>query len=120
VSRNSLLNVQVRYERPNGLQAIQEFSFIRHTDVKKTFLGASARSSQNWRMMMQEKQVPVFIVATANDVSQLPPEMLRKGRWDELFFVDLPSQARSDLADSDRKVRARSEGLRTRAVGPGQ
>jgi SpoVK/Ycf46/Vps4 family AAA+-type ATPase len=39
---------------------------------------------------MQEKQAPVFVVATANDVSQLPPEMLRKGRWDELFFVDLP------------------------------
>jgi len=31
------------------------------------------------------------VVATANDVSQLPPEMLRKGRWDELFFVDLPN-----------------------------
>jgi len=42
---------------------------------------------------MQEKKAPVFIVATANDVSQLPPEMLRKGRWDELFFVDLPNQA---------------------------
>lgn len=35
---------------------------------------------------------PVFIVATANDVSQLPPEFLRKGgRWDELFFTDLPN-----------------------------
>ena len=33
------------------------------------------------------------MVATANDVSQLPPEMLRKGRWDELFFVDLPNEA---------------------------
>ena len=41
---------------------------------------------------MQEKQAPVFVVATANDVSQLPPEMLRKGRFDELFFVDLPNQ----------------------------
>src|ERR1700733_5028508 len=41
---------------------------------------------------MQEKRSPVFIVATANDVSQLPPEMLRKGRFDELFFVDLPNQ----------------------------
>ena len=41
---------------------------------------------------MSEKVAPVFIVATANDVSQLPPEMLRKGRWDELFFVDLPNQ----------------------------
>jgi SpoVK/Ycf46/Vps4 family AAA+-type ATPase len=42
---------------------------------------------------MQEKKAPVFVVATANDVSQLPPEMLRKGRWDELFFVDLPNQS---------------------------
>jgi len=39
---------------------------------------------------MQEKTAPVFLVATANDVSQLPPEMLRKGRFDEIFFVDLP------------------------------
>ena len=42
---------------------------------------------------MQEKKAPVFVVATANDVTQLPPEMLRKGRFDELFFVDLPNQA---------------------------
>jgi SpoVK/Ycf46/Vps4 family AAA+-type ATPase len=41
---------------------------------------------------MQEKTAPVLVVATTNDVSQLPPELLRKGRWDELFFVDLPSQ----------------------------
>ena len=41
---------------------------------------------------MQEKKSQVFIVATANDVSQLPPEMLRKGRFDALFFVDLPNQ----------------------------
>ena len=34
----------------------------------------------------------VFVVATANDISQLPPELLRKGRFDEIFFVDLPSQ----------------------------
>jgi SpoVK/Ycf46/Vps4 family AAA+-type ATPase len=39
---------------------------------------------------MQEKTSPVFVVATANDVSQLPPELLRKGRFDEIFFVDLP------------------------------
>ena len=41
---------------------------------------------------MAEKSAPVFVVATANDVSQLPPELLRKGRWDEMFFVDLPNQ----------------------------
>jgi SpoVK/Ycf46/Vps4 family AAA+-type ATPase len=40
---------------------------------------------------MQEKESPVLVIATANDVSQLPPEILRKGRFDEIFFVDLPS-----------------------------
>jgi SpoVK/Ycf46/Vps4 family AAA+-type ATPase len=40
---------------------------------------------------LSEKQKPVFVVATANDVSTLPPELLRRGRFDELFFVDLPS-----------------------------
>jgi ATP-dependent 26S proteasome regulatory subunit len=54
--------------------------------------GTSARVFGSFISWMQEKTSPVFIVATANDVSQLPPEMLRKGRWDELFFVDLPSE----------------------------
>lgn len=40
---------------------------------------------------MQEKEDSVFIVATANDISKLPPEFLRKGRFDELFYVDLPN-----------------------------
>jgi SpoVK/Ycf46/Vps4 family AAA+-type ATPase len=39
---------------------------------------------------MQEKTAPVFVVATANEVRALPPELLRKGRFDEIFFVDLP------------------------------
>jgi SpoVK/Ycf46/Vps4 family AAA+-type ATPase len=54
--------------------------------------GTSARVLGTFLSWMQEKTAPVFVVATANDVTQLPPEMLRKGRWDELFFVDLPSQ----------------------------
>ena len=41
---------------------------------------------------MQDKGQTVFVVATANDVSQLPPELLRKGRFDEIFFVDLPDE----------------------------
>jgi len=41
---------------------------------------------------MQEKQRPVFIAATANQIDLLPPEILRKGRFDEIFFVSLPSQ----------------------------
>ena len=40
---------------------------------------------------MQEKQEPVFVFATANNINQLPPELLRKGRFDELFFIDLPN-----------------------------
>jgi hypothetical protein len=40
---------------------------------------------------MEEKTQPVFVVATANDISRLPPELLRKGRLDEIFFLDLPS-----------------------------
>lgn len=40
---------------------------------------------------MQEKTSPVFVVATANNINLLPPELLRKGRFDEIFFVDLPT-----------------------------
>ena len=40
---------------------------------------------------MQEKTAPVFVLATANDISILPPEALRKGRFDEIFFIDLPT-----------------------------
>ncbi len=54
--------------------------------------GTSSRVFGSFISWMQEKQSPVFVVATANDVSQLPPEMLRKGRFDELMFVDLPNQ----------------------------
>ena len=53
--------------------------------------GTSARVFGSFLSWLQEKSAPVFVVATANDVSQLPPEMLRKGRFDELFFVDLPN-----------------------------
>ena len=42
---------------------------------------------------MQEKTAPCFVVATANDISSLPPELLRKGRFDEIFFLDLPTLA---------------------------
>jgi AAA+ superfamily predicted ATPase len=52
--------------------------------------GTSSRVFGSFLSWMQEKEAPVFVVATANDVSKLPPEFLRKGRFDELFFVDLP------------------------------
>lgn len=60
--------------------------------------GTSARVFGTFLTWMSEKTKPVFVVATANDVSSLPPELLRKGRFDEIFFVDLPStQERKDI-----------------------
>ncbi|MCE5184642.1 MAG: AAA family ATPase [Planctomycetaceae bacterium] len=53
--------------------------------------GTSARVFGTFLTWMSEKTKPVFVVATANDVTALPPELLRKGRFDEIFFVDLPS-----------------------------
>lgn len=53
--------------------------------------GTTARVLGTFLTWMQEKTKPVFVVATANDISQLPPELLRKGRVDEIFFVDLPT-----------------------------
>ena len=55
---------------------------------------------------MQEKENTVFIVATANDISRMPPEFLRKGRFDELFFVDLPNgEERRKIIDIHLKKR---------------
>lgn len=53
--------------------------------------GTSARVFGTFLTWMQEKTDPVFVIATANDISTLPPELLRKGRFDEIFFVDLPT-----------------------------
>lgn len=52
--------------------------------------GTTARVFSTFLTWMQEKTQPVFLIATGNNVSQLPPELLRKGRFDEVFFVDLP------------------------------
>lgn len=69
-------------------------------EIDKAFAGASdsggsdggtaSRVMSTLLTWMSEKQSPVFVMATANDISRLPPEMLRKGRMDEIFFVDLP------------------------------
>lgn len=53
--------------------------------------GTTARVLSSFLTWMQEKTAPVFLIATANDISALPPELLRKGRLDEIFFLDLPS-----------------------------
>lgn len=53
--------------------------------------GTSMRVFATILSWMQEKTKPVFVVATANDISRLPPELLRRGRFDEIFFLDLPT-----------------------------
>ncbi|NTX03047.1 AAA family ATPase [Myxococcus sp. CA051A] len=55
--------------------------------------GVSARVFGTLLTWLQEKTAPVFVVATANRIDGLPPEVLRKGRFDEIFFIDLPEQA---------------------------
>ena len=70
--------------------------------------GTSARVFGTFLTWMQEKKEPVFVVATANDISQLPHELLRKGRFDEIFFVDLPSsQEREDIFKIHMKNKGR-------------
>jgi ATP-dependent 26S proteasome regulatory subunit len=60
--------------------------------------GTSARIFGTFLTWMQEKSSPVFVIATANNISNLPPELLRKGRFDEIFFVDLPThKERKDI-----------------------
>jgi SpoVK/Ycf46/Vps4 family AAA+-type ATPase len=68
-------------------------------EIEKAFAFASADSADgglSQRMFgtlltwMQDHRAPLFIVATANDIAKLPPELMRKGRFDEVFFVDLP------------------------------
>jgi len=60
--------------------------------------GTTSRVFATFVTWLQEKTAPVFVVATANDISQLPPELMRKGRFDEIFFVDLPSESeRKDI-----------------------
>lgn len=54
--------------------------------------GTTARVFASFITWLQEKTAPVFVVATANRIESLPPELMRKGRFDEIFFVDLPSE----------------------------
>jgi AAA+ superfamily predicted ATPase len=55
--------------------------------------GVSARVFGSLLTWLQEKTAPVFVVATANRIEALPPELMRKGRFDEIFFIDLPGSA---------------------------
>jgi ATP-dependent 26S proteasome regulatory subunit len=71
-------------ELEKGFAGVQSSSF--------SDSGTTARVFATFLAWMQDKTAPVFLVATANDVTQLPPELLRKGRFDEVFFVDLPNE----------------------------
>ncbi|UGV41771.1 AAA family ATPase [Methanococcoides orientis] len=71
--------------------------------------GTTSRVLGTFLTWMQEKTKPVFVLATANNISQLPPELLRKGRVDEIFFVDLPdSNDRKDIIRIHLRKRKRS------------
>lgn len=89
-------------------------------EIEKAFASAASRSIDgglSQRMFgtlltwMQEHGQPVFMAATANDVEALPPELLRKGRFDEIFFVDLPgTEARAAIFRIHIKRRGRDPG----------
>ncbi len=86
-------------------------------EIEKGFAGSSpadgadaraARLLGAFSTWLQERKGPVFVVATANDVSRLPPELLRRGRFDELFFVDLPDpEARREILSLHLRRRGR-------------
>lgn len=88
-------------------------------EVEKGFSGAggggdsgtSSRVFGSFLTWMQEKTAPVFVIATANSIDRLPPEFLRKGRFDEIFFVDLPTRVeRAAIWDLQIRKRVRSGG----------
>ncbi len=86
--------------------------------------GTTSRVFGSFITWLQEKQAACFVVATSNDVSQLPPELMRKGRFDEIFFVDLPAQQeRGEIFSIHLKKRKRDpknfdlEKLAERTVG---
>jgi len=89
-------------------------------EIEKGFAGSSpadgadaraARLLGAFSTWLQERKNPVFVVATANDVSRLPPELLRRGRFDELFFVDLPdADARREILELHLRRRGRDPG----------
>ena len=62
-----------------------------------TDAGTSARVLATFLTWLQEKTKPVFVIATSNRIEELPPELLRKGRFDEIFFIDLPQVAEREV-----------------------
>jgi SpoVK/Ycf46/Vps4 family AAA+-type ATPase len=79
--------------------------------------GVSSRLLASFLSWMQDRKAPVFVAATCNNVTVLPPELIRKGRFDELFFVDLPNQEerKQIFRDSTDEEKTQSGGIRSRA-----
>ena len=70
--------------------------------------GTTARIFATFLTWMQEKTKPVFVIATANNVEDLPPELLRKGRFDEIFFIDLPkAEERANIFEIHIRLKKR-------------
>jgi ATP-dependent 26S proteasome regulatory subunit len=73
--------------------------------------GTTARVFASFLIWLQEKTAPVFVVATANKIEDLPPELLRKGRFDEIFFIDLPNEEeRKEIFSIHLRKRKRAPG----------
>jgi hypothetical protein len=95
---------------------------VRVDEIEKALAGASGPAGDGgvaadalgtFLTWMQERKAPVFVVATANDVRALPPELLRKGRFDEVFFVDLPTRSEREgvLAAALAKHNLKGDGI---------
>ncbi len=75
--------------------------------------GTTSRVFGTFITWLAEKKSPVFVVATANNIKALPPEMLRKGRFDEIFFVGLPSQGEREAIFNVHLSRLRPHNLKS-------
>lgn len=102
----ALYNSYIGESERNLRKALQQTEFMSPVilwidEIEKAFASASSQSSDGGlskRMFgtlltwMQDHTEPVFVIATANDIEALPPELLRKGRFDEIFFIGLPKK----------------------------
>jgi SpoVK/Ycf46/Vps4 family AAA+-type ATPase len=118
----SLYNSYVGESESNLRKALKQAEFMSPVilwidEIEKAFASAASQSSDGGlskRMFgslltwMQEHKEPVFLIATANDIEALPPELLRKGRFDEIFFIGLPKkEARKKIFGIHLKKRKR-------------
>ncbi len=116
-----LFSKYIGQSEDNLRKALQQTEFMAPVilwvdEIEKAFASAASQSSDGGlskRMFatlltwMQEHEEPVFLVATANDIEALPPELLRKGRFDEIFFVGLPKKpARKKIFEIHLKKRS--------------